>query len=1051
MFRSCLVLLTVLCVAAKSPAEDRPLVVNSGEFSAQFSAGSMRSLIATDGTVFVRPPQKSQGVGMYHVDKEQFATSTEGPNRLEGSESVSRRYQGFSETTKTEARNSFRVDSESGDLVIGQDCTSPEPGVWGVSWSIGEIPLEYSIIVPGRSGIRLTADVPGREHQFDYPMAWEAQMVIVEGPDRGFYVWADDARGRFKRLVVQRDNHGWRLTFVSINQAPFDRLTESRSVDWRLNTYRGDWRVPAGRYRNWADANLRPVPVEEQKPAWVKDIRCVVIMGMNHEMLAALPQRLDPEQTILYIPSWRAAGYDRDYPAYDRPYEQLKGFVERAHQLGFRVMLHVNYFGVDPLNPAYERFEPFQVRSPWGEHEKEWWLWTRAEPEIRFAYINPALKPWRDYFTEAMVKLCRDYRIDSLHLDQTLCIYNDHNGPIDGMTMIEGNLALHRQLREALPDVALSGEGLNEITYRHEAFAQRHAWGLNHADGTWDRRWLELAHPICSYLFRRYTVINGYLGCAPPTAGQIYPAWNEAYEHWGVIPTLKPSLDQIKQPTGFSRQFFDEVSFWQESRLDIEMESDWPASVAFPFRTADGRRAVRTIDGRLLCGEKQISRTLTGLERFETAGTVPGWQAYDGERLLGLDPDHWYPCFDEPRDLDAFHVSELPDSVILQGVYCSAGMAVVRTTSRSRVVADLVDLLNGATVGSRSFDGQTDEAIGPRMAADGAQFQPASGDSLSAHPPWKGDKQGIAFARYTVDLPKKDQLKLIADVFIDAQATKQDQADGVLFGISATSGNQRLDAEVHNDSDRPKTLELDLTSLAGRRVDVELTVHPGENLAVSFDWARWKRPRIEQDVMGEAPLAVAGGKPWKVAIGRNGPLAVTAHGTTQRVVAGLPGTVFFLDEQPAAVELPADLVSLERQVFYFGDSDAGSARPNFVGVAVTESTVNGVSRGGLFAHPPDHGGTVINFPMKLPADAGEFHSFVGIRDGSTSTGVVFSVEVNGQEVANRKMQPGGWETLSADLSQWAGKPIVLSLVTDSDGPYTCDWAQWGEPKIGPAR
>ena len=50
------------------------------------------------------------------------------------------------------------------------------------------------------------------------------------------------------------------------------------------------------------------------------------------------------------------------------------------------------------------------------------------------------------------------------------------------MTMAEGNIALHRQLREALPGVALSGEGLNEVTYRHEAFAQRHAWGLRHAE-----------------------------------------------------------------------------------------------------------------------------------------------------------------------------------------------------------------------------------------------------------------------------------------------------------------------------------------------------------------------------------------------------------------------------------------------------------------------------------------------------------------------------------------------------------------------------------------
>ncbi len=1048
MSRTCLVLMAIVFSAGESFADDGLLSVKTAEFRAQFLAGSMQSLTTNDGRVFVCPPQSPRGVGAYHIDEERFATSAEGPDSLEGPESVARRYRGFSGSPQTDVRGRFRVDSESGDLVIGQECTSAEPGLWGVSWGIGEIPLEYSIIVPGRSGVRLTSETHGRHHQFDYPMGWEAQLVIVEGPDCGFYIWADDSRGRFKRLVVDRDNRGWRLTFVAINQAPFDGLTECRSVDWRLNTYRGNWRVPAKRYRDWADANLRPVPVEEQKPPWVKDIRCVVIMGMNGDMLEALPKRLDPAQTILYVPSWRAAGYDRDYPAYDQPYEGLKKFVDRAHEIGFRVMLHVNYFGVDPLNPLYEEFEPYQVRSPWGKHEKQWWLWTRAEPEIRFAYINPALKAWRDCFTGAMVKLCRDYEIDSLHLDQTLCIYNDHNGLIDGMTMIEGNVALHRQLREALPDVALSGEGLNEITYRHEAFAQRHAWGLNHADGTWDRRWLKLAHPICSYLFRRYTIINGYLGCAPPTAGQIYPAWNEAYEHWGVIPTLKPSLDQIDEPSGFSRQFFDEVSFWQKSRLEIEMESDWPASVAFPFKTADGRRAVRTVDGRFLSGEREISRTVTGVDRLESSGTIPGWQAYDGKRLLGLDPDHWYPCFDDPQDLDAFHVSQLPDDVILEGTFLSDEMAVVRTTSRVRVVADLVELLNGATVGSRSFGGEVDEIVGPGMLDDGAHFQPASGDTLSAHPPWKGRKQGVAFSRYKVDLPKEGRLKLATEVFIDANAKGKDQADGVLFGVSVTSGDQRVDAEVHNDSDRPKMLELDLTSFAGQKVDVELTVHPGENLAVSFDWARWKAPRIERDVTGEGSLAVSGCRPWQVAIGRDGPLAIRADGTSQRVVAPLPGTVLFLDKQPDEVELPVGLVSCRRHVAYLGYSDTAGTRPEFVGVSVTESTVNGVARGGLFAHPPDHGSTVINFPMILLSDVGAFHSFVGIRDGSTSTGVLFSVEVNGREIAGKRMEPGGWEELTVDLSRWAGKAIVLSLITDSDGAYTCDWAQWGEPRIG---
>ena len=336
------------------------------------------------------------------------------------------------EDLSTNVQGTFSVDEPSGDLVLRHHYSGKAEGVWGVSWEIANIPLEYAIIVPGRSGVRLTPETASRREQFDYPIGWEAQLVIVEGPKGGFYVWADDTQGRYKRLLVERSASGWRLTLTTLNNAPFDRLTECESVPWHLNVYQGDWRVPARRYREWAEQHFKPVKIEQQKPAWIQDIRCVVIMGLNTEVLEALPGRLDPQQTILYIPSWRAAGYDRDYPVYDQPLEGLRPFVKRAHALGFRVMLHVNYFGVDPLNPLYEQFAPFQVRDPWGEHPLKWWLWTRAEPEIRFAYINPAHAAWRRTFVDAMVKLCRDNRIDSLHLDQTLCIYNDHNGLLEG-------------------------------------------------------------------------------------------------------------------------------------------------------------------------------------------------------------------------------------------------------------------------------------------------------------------------------------------------------------------------------------------------------------------------------------------------------------------------------------------------------------------------------------------------------------------------------------------------------------------------------------------
>jgi hypothetical protein len=55
--------------------------------------------------------------------------------------------------------------------------------------------------------------------------------------------------------------------------------------------------------------------------------------------------------------------------------------------------------------------------------------------------------------------------------------------------------------------------------------------------------------------------------------------------------------------------------------------------------------------------------------------------------------------------------------------------------------------------------------------------------------------------------------------------------------------------------------------------------------------------------------------------------------------------------------------------------------------------------------------------------------------------------VTGQEVARKLIRPGPWQDLEADLTPWAGKPVVLSLVTDSDQDFNFDWAMWGEPGL----
>jgi hypothetical protein len=158
--------------------------------------------------------------------------------------------------------------------------------------------------------------------------------------------------------------------------------------------------------------------------------------------------------------------------------------------------------------------------------------------------------------------------------------------------------------------------------------------------------------------------------------------------------------------------------------------------------------------------------------------------------------------------------------------------------------------------------------------------------------------------------------------------------------------------------------------------------------------------------------------------------------------------------------------------------------------APSRRVVGGVSKEGLFCHPPYKGGVGYafgTFRVSLPDAPCAFESYIGFADGSTTQdGCVFSVQVKALDVAQppsavhgtgpKKTQPGAavphgtgpgaeqgfvtveqvqyarlkaWGRLRADLAAFRGRTVLLRLVTDV-GPNdnsSSDWACWGEPRI----
>ena len=148
-----------------------------------------------------------------------------------------------------------------------------------------------------------------------------------------------------------------------------------RRTCWRINVYKGGWKTPAARYRDWLWKAYDLKKEEEKRFDWTKDITLGVSWcPSSAEFIDELAKKADPKKTLLHLPHWRIYTYDQNYPDYT-PSEDFKRFIEYAVSKGFRCMPHANSVDMDPSMPEYRYLQDFKYRElergtfmGWGYH-----------------------------------------------------------------------------------------------------------------------------------------------------------------------------------------------------------------------------------------------------------------------------------------------------------------------------------------------------------------------------------------------------------------------------------------------------------------------------------------------------------------------------------------------------------------------------------------------------------------------------------------------------------------------------------------------------------
>ena len=926
------------------------------------------------------------------------------------------------------------IDQSTGDLVIEQEGTSDRAGVYGIQWGCGNLDTKnLDLILPADGGQIINARSPFTSKSFNYPGSWEVQLAIIQGQQGGFSVRGTDATFQFKVLHYQKDVESFALGFETQNQAPFKALTSAQSVSWRLNTYEGDWRVPARQYRDWMEQTFKPWRLD-QMPAWVKEIGLVVIYAglLDTNVLDKLAEQVDPTKTLLYIVDrWRKDNYDVNYPDYTVR-TGFDRFLGAARRHRFRVILHTNLLGVSTYHPVYADLQKFQFREPWNGNLIGW-LWDKTESPNRHAFINPASSRFRKFFVEQLKTVWQKYRVDGFHLDVSHLVVNDANGLIEGLNAAQGNVILHEELVEAMPGVVFSGERLHEVTFFRENFAQR--WKLSPGGEP---------HPVSTFLFFPYTSLYGYLGIPnPDTDSSLYQEVLDSHESWGILPTFRfESVEQLSPKRIGMQKLLSIARAWQQRGLKPDFESDWTPNTLFQYVGEDGEIATlkKTETGAtLVLPEENLGyERAFGVTQVKTDRSLPHWHAYNETELLGLDPKKSYLLSDTPRDSSHVHINVLPQGVSVTESRVTENAALFRLERTD--VSREIDLLSQFHLVRRGTILNGEEL----PLQKGATFQKIETSvsgirkaAIDAHPPYQGEI-GDTFGEWTLSLPDSPNINLEFDI---GMPDFSEYSDGVTFIVSV-QGNEIF--RQHHSEQKWEHISLNLTPYQGKHITLRFITNPGPKEDTGWDSARWGEPKIVSEP-SDAVTKVGFFLPNEPI--KHFPDTVKHIGQGQySLETTLPAQILFLF-QPVQQVIPP--YSLRDAEFLAGLQFDGIFRPGSVWASGEriEATSGGVRKKTISAHPPNLGQTLLQFLLSVPqAEKVTFSFSIGLPDESwsTSDGVLFKVMLNGQAEFEHFTKTPGWVDAQISLSELSGEFALLELVTDSGEHTYSDSAQWAD-------
>ena len=1023
------------------------LTVDTGNLTMIFNGASVSSIVnkATGESYIAQPGPVWFSVNMLNPVQESLTAGswalTKDPASNQNLAQIS-----YSDSGQTAALT-VGIDPRTDEIFLRTSGQSTTPGVLSVFWGMLGFDFRASrLVIPGQAGIFYASNTSPDSVGLDYPTHWESGMVVYEAPKGSLLIYANDAATpQFKGLRASRLSGNLDFGFEMYAVAPWINAVSTPVFEWRMKGFAGDWKVPAAYYKTWW-STVAP-HTSAAAPAWTQRIRGVITMtSLDLPTLEAIATQVVPGNTLLYLVSWRLAGYDINYPDYS-PAPGAQAYIARAHQLGFHVMLHTNLLGASQTNPGFPLVQGSQLLTPDSQSPMGWPFNLAPGASLEFAFISPNSAAYRHLWINNVNQAVQQLHPDALHLDAGGTIVNDGNGLVDGQNTMQGMIQFQQQIQAAFPNLALGYESITAINSPFIQFAQRWSEDVR-------------PHPISTFLFGDRTFFYGFLDQPHPDDNR-FISYLMSYEGQGILPTARiGSLSDFDATQPRMSQLLHQFNIWQTKQFVPDWTSNWNGALFRYKSLADSSVAELDQTNHLITlniDNTPFYQRLISSSNYSTPLFVRNWSAFDDSTLYGLDPSaqYWLDTgLARPDSLP--HLSNIDPSLgVNSQTFVNSSFGMFGLSVNEAPSYDFIGNFYTAAKGTMFLvpylvhRGMILGAVAETspVTVGGKAYEAA----IVMQPPYQSVPDGVVYSEFTVPLPNTDQVHFNFQVAINDSPIRKDPATFVIWvnGVEVWRKYVGVGAWSVNS--------IDLSSFKGQTVKLRLISGPGPNNNPIDDVTCWGGLSITTNQTrpgSQFVLHMPPGTGASAFLPSVSTSPIAGQDSAFNITLNVPGQLLAFSTKPPQLSLGADLL----------DSPFTKFTSTFAGLPATDVNdqngilLNNVSMAGtplpraIFNTPPANGRFYLTWTTTLPPAASQLSFLYGLMDlppaaGGPSpayTGVDFLVLINGQQVFVQPIKAGGVNSASVKLTSWAGRSVVIQLAVDADGTALFDSSVWSK-------